>query len=264
VHLLAYAGRTPPLDLITLKSLSIDMRGSVAECRDQIVEEWTRRNEPFSACSGCPLKAPTNGPVVGVGNTREPIVMAIGFSPNETPQKRKKTFEEVDGFLNVYWKKAENSSDPGWKKMSNAFGEIFSILEDGKYSVYFTNVWKCTNLKRPEETTIDALLTSCGKHLEKEIQTVAPRIAVTFGEAALKGLHSVISNRYNLAVDELGKGLREAPTFHDIEGKPIPVSELNLKVLPAFHWSFGETNSRNAGKREYRERIRDVLEQALE
>lgn len=68
------------------------------------------------------------------------------------------------------------SSNRNWRKMARAFDDIFRDV-GGKETIYFTNVWKCSNKNLRElhsRDSLDKSLEACGKYLREEIEAVSP------------------------------------------------------------------------------------------
>lgn len=194
--------------------------------------------------------------------------MAIAESPNEPKPgsgaryhlaDRRVAIEKIMG----YWIKAEESGIGSWIKMANSFDEIFSDLPKGKESVYLTNVWRCTNNGRsPDE--LQRSFEMCSHHLVREIRAIAPTVIVTFGSEALRHLVRTMESDPNSPPDfSIEEEVYTKPVFSEIEGKAITLSKLEFKILPAFHWSWGEFFSKPRWNGDYRSRMRKALRQAL-
>ena len=234
------------------------MRGNISDFVDGVLGHWAKRKRPTSQCYMCPLSKYANGPTIGVRSCEKPTVMAIGESPNETPKKRNGDLKSIRKAIDNYWEDA--LKDPHWKRMAEAFDEIFEKLDHGKDSVYFTNVWKCTNKNDRTKRMRRETLEKCGEYLEGEIRILRPEVIVVFGKEAFHGLSWVIRNRLGLPGNALEKRLEKKGSFSKLEGKPIRISELDVSILPAFHWSRGESHS--SGKKDgYRARIQKKLTQ---
>lgn len=191
--------------------------------------------------------------------------MVMGESPNEEPQTEDKSVDEVKGFLDRYWEEAQSSSSRGWKKMARLMHQIFRDLPNGRESIYLTNVWKCANNSledSSEERTVS--LEKCTKHLVREIKCVNPKLMVVFGEKALDGLHYSLGKMDPAIGALLDEEVGRRQSYSEVEGKPIPIPQLNTTMLPAYHWSRGESFSSTQRKGGYQNRVRKVIASLLD
>jgi uracil-DNA glycosylase len=115
-------------------------------------------------CNHCPLAASCTNKVPGMGPIDAPI-MFIGESPGETEDKQGMPFVGSSGEL---FNKAIAAI--GWKR------------ED----LYITNILKCHPEGNRNPTTEE--IASCYRHLQKEIQTIKPKVIVAMGSIAASTL----------------------------------------------------------------------------
>ncbi len=240
---------------------------TVAKCFAQIMEHWSRPQKSNSTCNQCPLWHHESSPVFGVGNRVDPKVVAIAESPFErkpkgTPDFGRINLKGVNRDIEQYWNNAENSGIAPWVEMCNAFDEIFSGLPNGKESVYLTNIWRCTNKKRADDEKSRSF-DKCSHHLTSEILSIRPRLVVTFGREALDRLVWTIEDRSAFSVNSIRDKIYTKPHFSQVEGNLISLAGIDFKILPAFHWSWGEFFSMPRWNGNYRPRIKKLVDKAI-
>ena len=154
-------------------------------------DKLTVIREELGECTRCKLSSTRKSIVFGVGDPDAPL-MFVGEAPGEQEDKRGEPFVGPAGEL--------------LDKMIEAMGWT-------RDAVYIANILKCRppGNRNPEPDEV----ASCFPFLDRQIETVAPRILVALGRPAANGLLgntapiSALRGRFH---DR--RGVRVMPTFH--------------------------------------------------
>ncbi|MCS7094147.1 MAG: type-4 uracil-DNA glycosylase [Candidatus Aenigmarchaeota archaeon] len=155
--------------------------------------------EEIRKCTDCQLYRNRKNAVPGEGSIEKGI-MIIGEAPgyNEDLQGR-----------------------PFVGKAGKLLEDLLSIAGLKRDEVFITNVVKCRppNNRQPEEAEID----TCSKYLEKQINTIKPKIIVCVGNVS----SNFIFKKFGLKFESMNK----------LHGKIFQISNLKLQtlIIPTYH-----------------------------
>ncbi len=198
----------------------------------EIFDEWTK---PKGPCADCILRGSDVEPRYCIGNLKSDIAF-IGWTPGESRDGRKKwkniyrnpmdiRYEDLCGFLATYWDEADREGKGGKWRFAGLFDRMLDPIGMTRRDVYFTNAVKCA--KSGRKGVDGAGLLQCHLHLKRELDTLKPRLLVTFGPHALRS----VLTYYGMTDD-----IEEKLASKKLHGKIRSFRNKSAVVLSLLHW----------------------------
>ena len=149
-------------------------------------------------CKKCPLHKTRKNPVSGEGNPDADIVL-IGLGPGYNEDLEGRPFVGAAGKL---------------------LDELLNLANFKRKDIFITNIMKCylpNNFATQEE------IKTCTQYLERQIESIKPKIIITLGNVAT----SFILSKFDFKVETIGK----------IHGKRFNINNLllNAEIIPMYH-----------------------------